>query len=462
LNKKYVSLKHPFLFLIMMFCVVLVASCESGKGDSEPDLLEWDNADLTLSEEDGTDETQLTSDHFTIWWEGVPIPTEFITPRLDDRYEQIKFQYHFNYITPFTKGSTDGSFSNLFERMMSDKKNPDLIFFDRRTLSILLEADYLERIDFETYLNLDPSILEKTRSYAPDLQLYALPLGEHMTGLFYNKEIFDDMSVPYPTEGMTWRDVIALSYQLNNPEKWAALVIHDQGMVASQLDIREYDVDPHQLDYSSEPWVRMERFIESLKGTGSTSVRSQSRFGDGEAAMFVGPVFSTGLLGSHDKPTVLRWDVATHPVFEDGRSYAPAKEVVYVGIPRTSEQKDIAYALIRYLLSEEVQNQYVHQGLASFRTDIDEERLGEATILAGKSISSLSNVNETGPFDPNLVFYHGINTLDSYARRWYGAHLIDDGYFDQYIERAKDSLQLDMKNYTEARQAMLENLSNTE
>jgi ABC-type glycerol-3-phosphate transport system substrate-binding protein len=460
LNKKRKLLGKPFLFFILIFCMLLFASCESGKPASESDNFDIDVADLTMQDDDETEEEQLKSDNFMILGKDLKIPTDFIVPFLNEKFKQVKFRYDWNYVPPFSKGTTDGSVKNIFDVIVSSK-GPDLILVDRRTLSVLIEADYLEPIDFESMLNLDPDILRKIRSYAPDLQLYALPLGENKTGLFYNKEIFDDMNVAYPTDNMTWREVIELSRFVSNPGKWSGLLIHDLGIVASQLDISEMDGDPNQLDYSSEPWVSMEHFIESLKGIGGTNERSP-RFGNGDAAMYVGPVFSAGLVGPYDKPTVQRWDVVTHPVFDDGHRYAPAPEITYVGIPRGSKQKDIAYEVVRYLLSKEVQTQYMQRGFASYRTDIHAGSFGEATTLANKSVASLFTQHETGPFEPGIVFYHGVNVLHSYAEKWYGTPLTDGSRVNQYIERAKNDLEKDIQNFNESRQKVLKMLGKAE
>lgn len=231
----------------------------------------------------------------------------------------------------------------------------------------------MEPVDFDAFLNLDSAVLKTTRLYAPDLQLYALPLGEVKTALFYNKNIFNEMNVRYPSDGMTWDKVKDLAYQLTNPERWASLIIDNMGIVASQLHINEYEFTPDELDLSSEPWIKMESFIESLKGTGSSVIERPKAFGRGEAAMYVGPIFSAGLLDPHDKPTIDNWDVVSHPIFDDGQYYEPATEIVYVGIPRRSVQKEIAMEIINFLFSKEMQTEYMRLGLSSFGMDIDEE-----------------------------------------------------------------------------------------
>lgn len=456
-NCPWVATLYNMIYLMCLSAILV--SCQSGNGDAEFNDFDIDVSNLPgLEEEEDAREEHLRSDRFLIWWEEVDVPTPFLYETLNERFEKINFYYHFNYIPPFSKGLSDGTHSNLFERMVSDRNIPDLIFFNRHTFPILLEADFLEPVEFESLLNLDASILDTTRLYAPDLQLYALPFGEIRTGLFYNKEIFDEMNVQYPTDGMTWEEVTVLAHQLVNPEKWASLVIDDLGIVASQIDIREPDFDSHQLDYSSEPWPRMVDFVKSLKGTGNSSSRSQYPFASGEAAMFAGTVFSTGLIGPFQEPMIMNWDMVTYPVFDDGHAYAPGREIVYVGIPRKSKQKEIVYEVIRYLFSKEVQTEYMRQGLFSLRTDIDAELFGEGTILRDKSIASLIHPNETGPFDPSVVLYHGLNRLHSTAHRWYSTPLSASDDFEKYIEHTKLSLQEELKNYTESRDFMLTSL----
>ncbi len=49
--------------------------------------------------------------------------------------------------------------------------------------------------------------------------IYGIPLDISSIGLFYNKEIFDDKKVSYPTNDWTWEDLVETSKLLNDDKK---------------------------------------------------------------------------------------------------------------------------------------------------------------------------------------------------------------------------------------------------
>jgi len=66
-------------------------------------------------------------------------------------------------------------------------------------------------------------------------ELYAIPYGESVAGLFYNKTLFDMMEAPYPRDGMTWDEVFELVSRVKNPRLWMSLSTWKFGLVASQI-----------------------------------------------------------------------------------------------------------------------------------------------------------------------------------------------------------------------------------
>ena len=58
---------------------------------------------------------------------------------------------------------------------------------------------------------MDPSFIALIRSQDPEGRLIGLTGNGGIYGLFYNKEVFDLFGVPYPTDNMTWDDIIDLA-----------------------------------------------------------------------------------------------------------------------------------------------------------------------------------------------------------------------------------------------------------
>src|SRR5699024_5763762 len=70
-------------------------------------------------------------------------------------------------------------------------------------------SELIEKHDFDLD-RIEPSLLEESRMFG-DGELYTLPYTRGATVLHYNKDIFDLFGVDYPTDDMTWDEVIELA-----------------------------------------------------------------------------------------------------------------------------------------------------------------------------------------------------------------------------------------------------------
>ncbi|MFE5323760.1 ABC transporter substrate-binding protein [Paenibacillus sp. NPDC056579] len=79
----------------------------------------------------------------------------------------------------------------------------------------LEDAVKKDKIDLNGY---QPTLIDTIKAFSPKGELYALPYSNYASVLYYNKDIFDRLAVPYPKDGMTYEDAIALGKQLTRTE----------------------------------------------------------------------------------------------------------------------------------------------------------------------------------------------------------------------------------------------------
>lgn len=93
----------------------------------------------------------------------------------------------------------------------------------------------------------------------------------------------------------------------------------------------------------------------------------------------------------------LNWDLVAWPTFKDRPGVVPVQGGAVIGVAATSQQKDVAFEAIAYLLSDEYQTQQVRKGLS--------------TPLANKEIQSQIYADEPLMKDKNTgaFFYHTYN-----------------------------------------------------
>jgi len=113
-------------------------------------------------------------------------------------------------------------FEKLKETMQGDNP-PDVVMFDYSQLADLVENNLLVQLDplitkdqFDTS-TIVPAVLEGLKREG-DNKLYALAPLFQPTALIYNKTIFDQAGVDYPTDNMTWEQTFDLARRLTNPD----------------------------------------------------------------------------------------------------------------------------------------------------------------------------------------------------------------------------------------------------
>jgi len=99
-----------------------------------------------------------------------------------------------------------------------DKEKPDIVMLDMTEYEKMAQDGKL--IDLESYIAKDkfdtaglvPGMIDYMKQLGGG-QLYGLPSGFSSQVLFYNKTLFDKFNIPYPTDSMTWNEVIQLARQ---------------------------------------------------------------------------------------------------------------------------------------------------------------------------------------------------------------------------------------------------------
>ncbi|MCR8657329.1 ABC transporter substrate-binding protein [Paenibacillus endoradicis] len=97
-----------------------------------------------------------------------------------------------------------------------EKEQPDVLMVDPSQLETLGAEGKL--YDIESYVTdskynvegLVPGVIDAMKEYGGG-NLYAIPTNFYTQALFYNKDLFDEFNVPYPTDQMTWPEVINLA-----------------------------------------------------------------------------------------------------------------------------------------------------------------------------------------------------------------------------------------------------------
>ncbi|GKU80113.1 ABC transporter substrate-binding protein [Paenibacillus sp. L3-i20] len=279
------------------------------------------------------------------------------------------------------------------KKELIEREKPDLIMMDIKDYGKAAEEGTL--LDLSSYMTKDkfqtegliPGMLDHMKELGGG-QLYGLPSSVSSQVLFYNKDLFDKHNIEYPTDQMTWSEVLHLAKQFptdGKPEEriyglkvgYSGDLHQLSSALASSEGLKFVDAATKKMSINTTGW-------EKAVQTAVDAIKSKSMYVDNQENNMMGSNFSyedhllrdpfiSGRLAmsidgnyilsqineatnyiKEEGRVVKNWDVVTVPVseqFPDESSntwYDPI-----FGIAKDSPNADAAWQFISYVSSEE-------------------------------------------------------------------------------------------------------------
>lgn len=218
--------------------------------------------------------------------------------------------------------------------------------------------------DLNRYTN---GVVDTLKSYSDDGSITVLPFELNNNVIFYNKGIFDKFGVSYPKDGMTWEQVYDLAKKVTRTDggvQYKGFQLEGINLVyRNQMGLAFVDPKTQRADVNNEPWKKwveaMAQFYK-IPGNEPTNNFKINFLNNQTLAMSTGPNFLTEIPDAAAKG--LDWDVVSLPRFAGMESKGAQMNAPYYAIPPASKNKDAAFLVIQYLLSDEVQAIMARQG----------------------------------------------------------------------------------------------------
>ncbi|MDF2725593.1 MAG: extracellular solute-binding protein family 1 [Paenibacillus sp.] len=251
--------------------------------------------------------------------------------------------------------------------------------------------------------------------------LYGLPVVVSVSGLYYNKDLFDKFGVAYPKDNMTWDDLYALAQKLTRVEGgvqyYGYTTSAQHQALTNQLSLAPVDPRTNKANLNSESW---KRFMESItkifqipgynltSETASVAALRALFEQNPRAAMYTN--FSGGT-----PPDTMNWDVVTVPYFKEAPEVGPQPYPAYWYVTANSANKDAAFGLIAYLTSEEFQIPFNRRGFATALKDakIQSQFGQDMDKFKGKNVAAMFPKKPAAPVIPSAQNTIGITQLNN-------------------------------------------------
>ena len=252
--------------------------------------------------------------------------------------------------------------------------------------------------------DIHPSALELMRWKG---HYYAIPREINAGVLFYNKDLFDQNNIPYPSEDWDWDKFIKVAKKFVKLDRqghqiqfgcdsipWLEIALSKCAKIVNENG-------KYQL--SSQPEVKkaivllqkaQEENIIPSKSEETSLGKHLDSFCTGRVAMFFGGPWHC--MGLAKKGVSFKWDMALIPKGKE-------KRVTYLqtcgyGISKACRNKELAWKLVKFLVSPEILKEFAMTGRA-----FPASRKAQKFWLADKVFSEVKNKNV-----PKEVLSYGV------------------------------------------------------
>jgi len=332
---------------------------------------------------------QMGAVSLTMFKEDNGVPVEKIQELVSKRFPQVQLT-----IIKSAKGST-------IDDIVASGQIPDILSYSLgglwklKDLQLLTDlTPFIETYEFDLNRYVD-GVVDTVRSYSENGQILVLPFELNNNALFYNKDIFDKTGVEYPKDDMTWEQLYELTKKV--VRKDGDTQIHGfhynflNLIYKNQLALPFVDPQTEKAAVNNDQWARWLQVMTSfytIAGNQPPVDEKTAFMKNQNLAMRTGPNFMTELAASN---TGMNWDVVSLPHFEGQENAGSQMNAPYFAIPPASKNKDAAFQVIQYLLSDEVA--------------VELARMGRIPIMKSESIRSEFGKGVPGLEGKNLAAF---------------------------------------------------------
>lgn len=262
---------------------------------------------------------------------------------------------------------------NAIEDVLGAGTKLDLVAFAAgglfKVMDLQLGSDLTELVKTHGFdLNrLAPGVLDAAMSYSGNKGLTVMPYELNNSVLLYNKTIFDKFGASYPRDGMTWNDVLELvkkTTRLDDGVQYQGFAyIGANPVYKDQLALPFVDPVTNKALINNDGWKRYLEVMGSFYKVQGNELKGQPDnffFKEQTMAMRTGP--SPLELLPDAIANGLNWDAVSFPMFPGAEQIGSQMNAPFYAIPPDSPNRDEAFKVIAYLLSDEVQEANSRKG----------------------------------------------------------------------------------------------------
>lgn len=337
----------------------------------------------------------------TVWNQSAGILNDedletFLGKPVRNKYPNISFQ--------LVTGTT-------LDQMITSGEIPDLITTSNPYLYGLIQyklADNLnemikqESIDMKRF---EPAVTDALKLYGEHGETFGMPFAMNYGITLYNKAIFDKFGVPYPTDHMTWEQMIELSRRITRKDGADEYIGFDPGSVQTMIRPRTLpvvDAAREKAAFNTEPIKEIFGYLQKLYGipgvvAGNGKYSYGYDFFQKEQRLGMLPYWLAALTSR--VPALnnagVDWDIVSFPTFADRPQYGREVDFHLVVVTTASKNKKAAYKALRAIVGDEAQREMNRNVRLTVLNDsaMRSEFASAPQYFAGKNLNGIFSVS---------------------------------------------------------------------
>ncbi|MCG7379213.1 extracellular solute-binding protein [Paenibacillus sp. ACRSA] len=295
-----------------------------------------------------------------------PITNKELTV-LTPQSEESFYQYYGNHIMSKFPGVTFNVISSNNDSLYEDERffedsHADLIISYLPTFRSWRETDRIESMN--PYLQNSTKEIQLDDYYDQMKEVLSNESGELLglapqvvvSGIFYNKDLFDSIQVDYPTDQMSWEQLLSLSNRFADGDRYGfeGGEATPQNVVMTILatnKIRLLDDQNQELIFNEKDWLKMIELAVNLQKQGSLIEGTGEHFLEGKSAMLSSNI---SMIPKLQQQNSFSWGVVSYPSDPLHTELSSGLQFNHVlSINKESANKEDVWKIIAYLMSEE-------------------------------------------------------------------------------------------------------------
>lgn len=298
------------------------------------------------------------------------------------------------------------------EELIAGGQIPDIVLTSNPQMFSIMDLglatdlnDFIKRegIDLEIF---EPETINALEDFSEKGEMFGLPFSMNYGMMLYNKDIFDKFAAPHPTDLMTWDEVIDLARRVTRTDgsvQYVGVDLQTPRVLIRPYGLSVVDENQEKSLLQTDGFRKVLSIYEQNYGIeGSVIPDEKYSFGidhflkNQQTAMI--PYWlaaaTARLPQVIESDAGLDWDLVSFPSFADQPEIGREIDFHLMTVSPTVENEEAAYAVVKTIVSEEVQKKMNRGTRMTVLNDpsLKEEVASDTGIYEGKNLQGIFKV----------------------------------------------------------------------